>query len=39
MNIYAQEKLEKKSKVGIFFIHEKVWKFDVEGTIYYKGVI
>ena len=31
--------VRKKSKVRIFFIHEKVRKFDVEGTIYYRGVI
>ena len=39
MNIYPQEKLEKNLKKEYFFIHEKVWKFDVEGTIYYRGVI
>ena len=31
--------VRKKSKVEIFFIQEKVWKFDVEGNIYYRGVI
>ena len=39
MNIYTQEKLEKNLKWKYFFIHEKVWKFDVEGNIYYRGVI
>ena len=38
MNIYTREMLEKNLK-EIFFIHEKVWKFDVEGNIYYWGVI